>query len=212
MNLIFSILINYLPLLIVAIILCVKNTEIKWFMPIFSVLIGMLAVLPTTFVQFLFPEFLFAKQSLLTLLFSSLVYIALVEELCKAFCLYLIPSKNLSLPSFFALSFLVGYSFGSFENVIYVLQGMTNPILRIFTSCIVHGICTATSSFFIWFLKKKKFHLTLILTPIFVHGLYDFFAGFPGRFWLFSIIVLFYGIFQCMVFYQMFRNENSSNE
>ncbi len=207
MNVIVNILVNYLPLLVISIIFCVKNREIKWYMPILAVLIGMLAVLPATFIQFLFPEMFFINQTLLSLLFSSLVYIALVEELCKTFCLFLLPSKNLKITSFFILAFLVGYSFGSFENIIYIFKGLTNPILRMFTSCVIHAVCTGTSAFFIWFLKKKKFHLTLILTPIFVHGLYDFFAGFPGKFWLVSIIVIFYGIFQCSVFYQMFKND-----
>jgi RsiW-degrading membrane proteinase PrsW (M82 family) len=176
-------------------------------MPILSILIGMFAVFPATFIQLLFPEMFFAKQTLLTLLFSSLVYIALVEEVCKTVCLFLVPNKNLSITSFFALSFLVGYSFGSFENIIYIFKGVTNPILRMLTSCVIHSVCTGTAAFFVWFLRKKKFHLTLILTPIFVHGLYDFFAGFPGKFWLVSIIVIFYGIFQCGVFYQMFKND-----
>lgn len=207
MNVIVNILVNFLPVLVISLIFCLKNTQIKWYMPILSFLIGMFAVFPATFIQLLFPEVFFAKQTLLTLLFSSLVYIALVEEICKTVCLFLVPHKNLNISTFFALSFLVGYSFGSFENIIYIFKGMTNPILRIFTSCVIHAVCTATASFFIWFLRKKKFHLTLILTPIFVHGLYDFFAGFPGKFWLVSIIVIFYGIFQCGVFYQMFKND-----
>ncbi len=207
MNVIVNILVNFLPVLVISLIFCLKNTQIKWYMPILSFLIGMFAVFPATFIQLLFPEVFFAKQTLLTLLFSSLVYIALVEEVCKTVCLFLVPHKNLNISTFFALSFLVGYSFGSFENIIYIFKGMTNPILRIFTSCVIHAVCTATASFFIWFLRKKKFHLTLILTPIFVHGLYDFFAGFPGKFWLVSIIVIFYGIFQCGVFYQMFKND-----
>ena len=207
MNVIVNILVNFLPVLVISLIFCLKNKQIKWYMPILSFLIGMFAVFPATFIQLLFPEVFFAKQTLLTLLFSSLVYIALVEEVCKTVCLFLVPHKNLNISTFFALSFLVGYSFGSFENIIYIFKGMTNPILRIFTSCVIHAVCTATASFFIWFLRKKKFHLTLILTPIFVHGLYDFFAGFPGKFWLVSIIVIFYGIFQCSVFYQMFKND-----
>ena len=207
MNVIVNILVNFLPVLVISLIFCLKNTQIKWYMPILSFLIGMFAVFPATFIQLLFPEVFFAKQTLLTLLFSSLVYIALVEEICKTVCLFLVPHKNLNISTFFVLSFLVGYSFGSFENIIYIFKGMTNPILRIFTSCVIHAVCTATASFFIWFLRKKKFHLTLLLTPIFVHGLYDFFAGFPGKFWLVSIIVIFYGIFQCGVFYQMFKND-----
>ena len=174
MNVIVNILVNFLPVLVISLIFCLKNTQIKWYMPILSFLIGMFAVFPATFIQLLFPEVFFAKQTLLTLLFSSLVYIALVEEICKTVCLFLVPHKNLNISTFFALSFLVGYSFGSFENIIYIFKGMTNPILRIFTSCVIHAVCTATASFFIWFLRKKKFHLTLILTPIFVHGLYDF--------------------------------------
>ena len=207
MNIIVNILVNFLPILVISLIYCLKIKQIKWYMPILSILIGLFAVFPATFIQLLFPEMFFAKQTLLTLLFSSLVYIALVEEVCKTVCLFLVPNKNLSITSFFALSFLVGYSFGSFENIIYIFKGMTNPILRMLTSCVIHSVCTGTAAFFVWFLRKKKFHLTLILTPIFVHGLYDFFAGFPGKFWLFSIIVIFYGIFQCSVFYQMFKND-----
>ena len=207
MNIIVNILVNFLPVLVISLIFCLKNKQIKWYMPILSILIGMLAVFAATFIQLLFPEMFFAKQTLLTLLFSSLVYIALVEEVCKTVCLFLVPNKNLSVSTFFALSVLVGYSFGSFENIIYIVKGMTNPILRMLTSCVIHSVCTGTAAFFVWFLRKKKFHLTLILTPIFVHGLYDFFAGFPGKFWLVSIIVIFYGIFQCSVFYQMFKND-----
>ena len=207
MNIIVNILVNFLPVLVISLIFCLKNTQIKWYMPILSFLIGMFAVFPATFIQLLFPEMFFAKQTLLTLLFSSLVYIALVEEVCKTICLFLVPNKNLSVSTFFALSVLVGYSFGSFENIIYIVKGMTNPILRMLTSCVIHSVCTGTAAFFVWFLRKKKFHLSLILTPIFVHGLYDFFAGFPGKFWLVSIIVIFYGIFQCSVFYQMFKND-----
>ena len=207
MNIIVNILVNFLPVLVISLIYCLKNKQIKWYMPILSILIGMFAVFPATFIQLLFPEMLFARQTLLTLLFSSLVYIALVEEVCKTICLFLVPNKNLSISTFFALSVLVGYSFGSFENIIYIFKGMTNPILRMLTSCVIHSVCTGTAACFGWFLRKKKFHLNLILTPIFVHGLYDFFAGFPGKFWLVSIIVIFYGIFQCSVFYQMFKND-----
>ena len=122
MNIIVNILVNFLPVLVISLIFCLKNKQIKWYMPILSILIGMFAVFPATFIQLLFPEMFFAKQTLLTLLFSSLVYIALVEEVCKTVCLFLVPNKNLSITSFFALSFLVGYSFGSFENIIYIFK------------------------------------------------------------------------------------------
>lgn len=193
----------YIPLILVSVILGIKNKNIKWYSFVLVIISGMIAVVPTVLIQMLIPSFNESTKTLLDVLLSSLI-IASIEELCKSLSLFCISVKKHSIKEFFILSIISGLSFGSFELIVYLLTGTMNIGVRIITAVVLHAICTGTASFFIWFIRQKKVHITFILTPIFLHAIYNFFASLPGKFWWFSIIVVLYGIFQCNVFYQMF--------
>lgn len=196
----------YVPLILVSIILGIKNKNIKWYSFVLVIILGMIAVIPTVLLQMFIPTFTNSGKTLVDVLISALI-IALIEEVCKALSLFCISVKKHEIKDFFVLSVIAGLSFGSFELIVYLITGTTNIGIRIITAVVLHAVCTATASFFVWFIRQKQFHITFILTPVFLHAFYNFFAGLPGKFWWVSIIVVLYGIFQCNVFYQMFINK-----
>ena len=80
--------------------------QLNFFHQIVAVLIGLLTVIPISFIQFFLPDISFLLQlPLWHTLFKSLVIYGFVEELIKMFMTVLLPHKKSSTLQFLFLVF-----------------------------------------------------------------------------------------------------------
>jgi RsiW-degrading membrane proteinase PrsW (M82 family) len=202
--------------LILALCIFTFGFKLKITHQLIAVLLGLLAVLPISFIQYLLPEIpeIGFNPILHTLLKSLLLY-GLIEELFKAIILLLLPNKNYDVRNFLLLAFVMGLALGCFESVVYYFdhlqlahsRGATllygQIALRIFTSDIIHMMCTGLGGLFIYSCRNKPSRVSFLIVAVLLHGIYDFFAGFSTSSNLrwFSISVVFMAIIECRVKY-----------
>ena len=210
MNLYLKIILFYLPLLITTLILGFINKKIKWYFWILAIFTGMLAIIPTVAIQFLFN--LPKSDSLFMILLTCLLMNGITEEFCKGACSMLMLPKKHDFMQFFLLCLISGLSFGTFENVIYLISGTKNVELRMVTAMLIHVICASLDGMFVWALFQKKFRIRPLISSIFVHGLYNFFANLPGYFKLLLIVILLYGIFDLILLVQIYARDKSESK
>jgi len=144
--------------------------------------------------------FLFLPTNLTGVLISTLLY-GLVEESVKMLLLFFLPGKKISCKVFLVISLIMGCAVGSFETVMYVITGLGSTFLRLFTAVILHIVCAGLSGLFVWSAKNKKRYLAAFVTAVFAHGIYNFFAGFTGVWWWFSIVTILFAILRCRAYY-----------
>ncbi|MCR4789813.1 MAG: PrsW family intramembrane metalloprotease [Treponemataceae bacterium] len=193
------------------------NKKIKWYFYLLAIFSGMLAIIPSTLIQYFIPNFIKLTSSvenhnslvLLSILLNCLVLNGLIEEFSKSCCLMLNLPKKLEIKQFFILCIISGLSFGTFENIVYIISGISNPQIRLFTATLIHIVCAAMDGIFIYLCFQKRLKISLLLSSILIHTLYNFFAQLPGKMWLFSLVVILYGIFQLSLFYQTYIKETS---
>lgn len=212
MTLLFSLLFNFLPLIAVFICFCLLIKDFKFLTALFACLIGILAVVPISAVQFLLDKTqIFEDNSLLLILINDLILTGLIEESFKMLLLFLIPTKNTKIYSFFAYSIICGLTFGCFENLIYfIVMGGTKQIeLRIFTSMLIHLTCTGLSGLFVYSVKNHKRIFGPYIWAICLHGIYNYFAGFKMNtpFFYFSFIVILTAFVECRLFYKKLNSK-----
>ena len=210
----------FVPLILA---LCIFNFgfKLKITHQLIAVLLGLIAVLPISFIQYLLPEIpeIGFNPILHTLLKSLLLY-GLIEELFKAIILLLLPNKNYDVRNFLLLTFVMGLALGCFESVVYYFdhlqlahsRGATllygQIALRIFTSDIIHMMCTGLGGLFIYSCRNKPRRISFLLIAVLLHGVYDFFAGFPtsNNLYWFSIAVVLMALIECRVKYTSLTN------
>ena len=204
-----------------------------------AVLLGLAAVLPISIIQYFIPDLsgLFSSPILFSLLQSLLIY-GLIEEAIKTLALLPLPHKlydnNDDRVGFLMLAFTAGLSLGCFESVVYYFdhlqiansRGATllygQIAVRIFTSDVIHMSCTGLCGLFIYSsrnkpgndkqLSNKTSGVSCLLAAVFLHGIYDFFAGFSGDLRWFSIAVVLMSIAECRIKYKSLQtNENAAN-
>lgn len=184
----------------------------------FAILLGLIAVVPISFLEFIIPDFTFFKDSLiLSLLLKSVIVYGLIEELLKAALIIPLPKKNTSLRDFLLLSFCFGLTLGCFESVVYYLDHWNSAqnigatvlyvqiFVRIFTSDIIHMTCAGLGGLFIYSIWHKCTKISCIITAVLLHGLYDFFVPFQLDFsWLkwFAIPVIILAALECRIKYK----------
>ena len=184
-----------------------------------AILLGLIAVLPISFIQYFMPPIPEINISpVLRALLKSILLYGLVEELIKGLLLLPLPhkfkdSETNSCLSFLLLSFIAGLSLGCFESVVYYFdhlqlansRGATllygQIAVRIFTSDLIHTMCTGLCGLFIYNLRNKTYTFSCIIFAILLHGFYDFFAGFSGDIRWFSIAVVLMSILECRIKY-----------
>ncbi len=212
----------FIPLLI-AVLVFTFAFKVKITHQLIAVLLGLAAVLPISFIQYFIPDFsgLFNSPILFSLLQSLIIY-GLIEEAFKALLLLPLPHKiydeNENLRDFLLLSFVMGLSLGCFESVVYYFdhlqiansKGATllygQIALRIFTSDIIHMMCTGLCGLFIFSCRKKPGRISFFVIAVLLHGIYDFFAGFSGSLRWFSIAVVLMSIAECRIKYSTLKN------
>ena len=208
-----GIILCFLPL-IVALVIFTFGFKLNFFHQIVAVLIGLLTVIPISFIQFFLPDIPFLLQfPLWHTLFKSLVIYGFVEELIKMLMTVLLPHKKSSTLQFLFLAFLMGISLGCFESVVYFLDHLQKAnakgaqllysqiFMRIFTSDIIHLTCAGLGGLFVVSCRQKKVKVSIFVFSVILHGFYDFFAGFANFFKYFSFIVILLAIVECRIKY-----------
>ena len=217
-QIILPIIVCFVPVILAIIIF--SKFQIKLIHQLLAVIIGLVAVLPISFIQYSlnntrFLHNLTTTPILFYLITSFLVY-GLLEESFKTAFLFLVPHKNYSTTQYFLLAGLTGLALAGFENVIYFLDRFHKAnakgaeflysliFLRFFSADIIHFTCTAISGLFIITLRDKslKTRWLFLLTAICLHGAYDFFAGFQNNLKWFQIMVILLAIIESRIKYK----------
>ena len=214
--------------LILAIALFSIAFKIKITHQLIAVLLGLAAVLPISFLQYFIPDFsaLFKSPILFSLIKSLLIY-GLIEEAFKTILLLPVPHKLYDEANqcrdFIFLSFIMGLSLGCFESVVYYFDHLQiansrhatllygQIAVRIFTSDIIHMMCTGLCGLFIYSCRNKPSHVSFLVVAVLLHGIYDFFAGFSSTSnirW-FSVAVVLMAIIECRVKYTSLQSDKN---
>ncbi len=217
--------------LIAAIVIFSAGFKLKVTHQLIAVLLGLVAVLPISFIQYFMPAIPGLNISpVLRALLKSIFLYGFVEEAIKTLLLLPLPHKiydskdnQKGLLSFLLLAFTAGLSLGCFESVVYyfdhlqiannrgatLLYGQIG--VRIFTADIIHMTCTGLCGMFIYSCRNKPGRISCVIAAILLHGIYDFFAGFSGSLRWFSVAVVLMAIAQCRIKYISSQtNENNA--
>lgn len=228
MNLYFCLCICLLPFL-AAFILFKHFSSITFSTELIASLLALLAVLPITFLQF-FVGIFFANiqvtsaNSAVFLFLRILLFNGMIEECLKMLIMLLIPRKNLSFEHFFIASLLCGLCFGCFESMIYFLQHLQSAnergadliyymiFARIFTSDLIHTLCTGLCGICVWsYISKKGDGISLVIA-ILSHAVYDFFAGFQSNIRWFSVVVILFLALEVRIHYKKIKTAGNEND
>ena len=212
----------FVPLILV-IALFTFAYKLKLMYQLIAVFLGLIAVLPISFIQFFLPELPGVGFSpILHALLKSLLLYGLIEELFKTLILIFLPHKNLSESTeardFLQLAFVAGLALGCFESVVYYFdhlqiansRGATllygQIAVRIMTSDVIHMTCTGLCGLFIYSCRKAPRHTSFLVIAVLLHGIYDFFAGFANDLRWFSVAVVLMAIIECRIKYFALTN------
>ena len=209
--------------LILAIVFFTFGFKVKITHQLIAILLGLAAVLPISVIQYFIPSIPgIILSSVLRALLKSIFLYGLVEEVLKTIILLPLPHKMYDSTdgrgAFLMLAFVAGLSLGCFESVVYYfdhLQMANNRgatllygqiAVRIFTSDVIHMMCTGLCGLFVYSCRNKPRHTSCLVAAILLHGFYDFFAGFSGNMRWFSIAVVLMTIAECRIKYTSLEN------
>ena len=219
-----GIILCFIPL-IFAFLIFAAGFKLKLTHLLIAILLGLVAVLPISFIQYFMPALPgLPISAVVRALLKSLLLYGLVEEAIKTLALLPVPHKNENRLNFLLLAFTAGLSLGCFESVVYYFdhlqiansRGATllygQIAVRIFTSDIIHMCCTGLCGLFLFSCRNKPRHISCLITAVILHGVYDFFAGFSGNLRWFSVAVVLMAIAECRIKYISLQNdENATN-
>lgn len=192
-----------------------KKFQIKTIQLLAAALLGLVAILPISFLQFWIPDAknVFISPVIYSLL-KSLIVFGFIEEAFKALLVLPLPYKKEETPlKFMLLSFMFGISLGCFESVVYYLDKLqtslniggsllyTQIFLRLFSSDIIHMTCAGLCGLFVYTAIQKKPRLHFFVYAFLLHGLYDFFAAFQNNLKWFALPVVLLAIIECRIKY-----------
>lgn len=179
-----------------------------------AILLGLAAVLPISVIQFFLPSInILSSMPILREILKSLLLYGLVEEILKCVFVLPLPKKEKSAFDFLLLAFTMGLALGCFESIVYYLDHLQmannrNATLlygqifaRIFSSDLIHMTCTGLCGLFIYSIRNKHPVITCLLSAIFIHGIYDFFAGFQNALRWFAVTAILLAIAECRLKY-----------
>ena len=162
---------------------------------LFAVAAGVFSVLTAGLAQFFFPLHLPDQGQMGELLFSIFIRISLVEELSRVLTLSLlfhfIPYIGIrDRPALGApLGLAAGLGFAAGESIFYGLSDPGIALLRVFTAAL-HGACGARIGSALAQLKTQPFNaLSLFVSAVCIHGMYNFCILNPGVPWFFSAFI-----------------------
>jgi hypothetical protein len=131
---------------------------------------------------------------MLSLFLTTLICNGLIEEGFKFTSLLILPVKKYNASEVFNCSICSGLAFGAFEAAAYMFLGSGSVLLRLLTSVVIHAVCSGLNGIFLHQIKTENNYTFALFYSIFIHGIYNFFAGLPGNFWYFSLAVIFFGL------------------
>ena len=218
----------FVPLILV-VALFTFAFKLKLLYQLIAVLLGLIAVLPISFIQYFLPELPgIGFSPILHALLKSLLLYGLIEELFKTLILIFLPHKNLTesheARDFLQLAFVAGLALGCFESVVYYFdhlqiansRGATllygQIAVRILTSDVIHMMCTGLCGLFIYSCRNKPRHVTFLIIAVLLHGIYDFFAGFAGNIRWFSVAVVLMALVECRIKYTSLQNNEEERK
>ncbi len=192
----------FIPLIVAISVSLVKVTGFTKRLALVSSLLGLAAIIPIGFLQFFILELpIFNTGTISALLVTTIIFNGLIEEFIKMLLLLFLPAKKMNFKAFLACAIISGLALGCFEAIIYVITGTPHIEVRLFTAVIMHAACAGLSGLYVWTYKNTKSQLSAFITAVLLHGIYNFFAGFSGNFWLFSIVAILFAIVRCRVDY-----------
>ncbi|MGI5172844.1 PrsW family intramembrane metalloprotease [Treponema sp. OMZ 840] len=169
---------------------------------VWAVAAGFASLVPIILIQFVIKRnFDFAPTSLAAVFISALVFNGFIEETAKAAFLFLLPVKTAHPSSFFASALIAGTAVGSFEALIYCIAGTNYSVIRLFTAVVLHALCSALSCIFIRTKLQGAPRIAAFVSAVFCHGIYNFFAGFTGFLWWFSVLAIFFALIRLRYYY-----------
>ena len=199
-----SVIICILPLLAVFTCMLILVKEFKFLSGVFSILLGLFAVIPIAAIQFAIEYYhLVSVHSLFQVLVKSLLINGIVEETIKMLFLFFI-SKKPNLSSFFSCAILSGLALGCFESMVYLISGIEHLEIRMLTAVIIHAACAGLSGLFVYSIKNGSTKVLSFILAILLHGIYNYFAGFKmdSFFFWFSLVVVLVSIVECRIRYR----------
>ena len=210
----------FLPILIcfIPVIFCFlifKKFEIKAIHLFAAIMLGLVAILPISFLQFWIPTpKTISINPVIHSLLKSLIIFGLIEEAFKALLIWPLPGKSEEKPlKFMLLSFMFGISLGCFESVVYFLDKLQiayskggtilylQIFIRLFSSDVIHMTCAGLGGLFVYTAVNKKPKFQFFIYAFFLHGMYDFFAAFQNNLRWFAIPVILLAIIECRIKY-----------
>lgn len=202
---------SFVPLVAFFVIFCLAVPGFKLRYGLASTLVGLFSLIPIVVVQYFvlkLPDF--TDHSLVEALVTVMVFNGLVEETVKMFSLLLLPHKKVGFGTFLAMSLISGLALGCFETVIYLFSGYQNVQLRSLTAVVMHSLCGGLSGIYVWTWRNpverapgKKVPLVMpFVLAVVLHGVYNFFAGFSGVFWWFSVVAILMAALECRIWYK----------
>ena len=125
-----------------------------------------------------------------SLFFTTLICNGLIEESFKLLGLVILPAKKYTTFQFVHCSVIAGLALGAFEAVVYMFLGSGSILLRLLTALVIHAACGGLNGVFTHQVQTKNYFSLAFLYSILIHGIHNFFAGLPGNFWYFSLLVI----------------------
>ena len=222
LSIVLPVILCFIPLIIaVVLFLCIFKVK-SWHLCI-ALLMGLIAVFPISIIQFFLPSLnILEEMPILRAILKSLLLYGCVEEILKCAFLLPLPKKDKTAFEFLLLAFITGLSLGCFESVVYYLDHLQiannrnatllygSIFLRIFSSDLIHMMCTGLCGLFIFSVRNKRTCLTSLLSAIILHGIYDFFAGFQNGLRWFAVFAILLAIAECRLKYSIIANPDSN--
>lgn len=214
MNVYAAIILCFIPLVTVFLLFKILVEGISVIKELIACLIGLIALIPITVLQFFAGDFFIVKgQTFFMLLVRAVILYGLIEEGIKCGTLFLFPSKEISLKHMFLYSLLAGLFLGCFESVIYIINSIQKAsarsgevllymiYLRSFTSIVIHTFAAGLVGMFVYAARRKELRFGVLAYAVALHGIYDFFAIMPIPLNLFSYVAIVLLVVECRIVY-----------
>ncbi len=212
MDLFASIGICFVPafVLMAVLLLCVKELKVWHVFVAFAC--GLLAIVPIAVLQYVVLKLpVFNTATLGSLLVTAFVFNGLIEETIKMMWLCVLPGKKMNVGSFLAASIIAGFTLGTFESVIYLINGERQVELRFLTAVLIHTFCAGLSGLFVWSFKRNRTMLRPFIMAILLHGVYNVFAARTGGVQWFAYVTILYAAIRVRFCYTQLTSFNSND-
>jgi len=203
----------FVPLILLTAVLLAVCKKLTVSSALISILSGLAAIIPIAVIQFFVLSLpVFSSTKILSVFFTSILFNGLIEETIKMLMLMFIPGKKKDSLTFVICSLIAGFSIGTFETVVYMLMYGTDAIiLRYATAVLIHTFCSGLSGLYVWSFKQKSQYIRPFISAVFIHGLYNFFAGFVFPLKIFSYVTIVYAIVRLKFSYDRLTNSESDD-